>query len=101
MTSSRQGLEADGLASKIWKDLEGFRLGVGKVLEGSRWAWQEGHEARGAQRYLSHWWEIWTCVVCPWHEVCLEAVIYDSRSISPCGLMAVCHWTITIGFRVQ
>jgi hypothetical protein len=39
-TSSRQGLEADGLASKIWKDLEGFRLGVGKVLEGSRWAWR-------------------------------------------------------------
>jgi hypothetical protein len=62
MTSSRQGLEADGLASKIWKDLEGFRLGVGKVLEGSRWAWRKGHEARRAQRYLSHWWEIWTCV---------------------------------------
>jgi hypothetical protein len=40
MTPSRQGLEADGLASKIWKDLEGFRLGVGKVLEGSRWAWR-------------------------------------------------------------
>jgi hypothetical protein len=43
----------------------------------------------------------WTCVVCPWHEVCLEAFIYDSLSISPCGLMVGYHWTITIGFRVQ
>jgi hypothetical protein len=46
----------------VWKDLGGFWLGVGKVLDGSRRAWREGHEARGAQRYLSHWWEIWTCV---------------------------------------
>jgi hypothetical protein len=39
------------------------------------------------QRY-SHGTDMqWTCVVCPWHEVCLEAIIYDSRSISPCGLM--------------
>jgi hypothetical protein len=39
-------------------DLGGFWLGVGKVLEGSRRAWREGHEARGAQRYLSYWPEI-------------------------------------------
>jgi hypothetical protein len=39
-------------------DLGGFWLGVGKVLEGSRRAWRKGHEACGAQRYLSHWPEI-------------------------------------------
>jgi hypothetical protein len=43
----------------------------------------------------------WTCVGCPWHEVCLEAVIYDSCEISPCGLMDIYHWMITIGFQVQ
>jgi hypothetical protein len=46
----------------VWMDLGGFWLGVGKVLEGSRRAWREGHEARGAQRYLSYWWEIRTCI---------------------------------------
>jgi hypothetical protein len=46
----------------VWMDLGGFWLGVGKVLEGSRRAWREGHEVRGAQRYLSHWREIWTCI---------------------------------------
>jgi hypothetical protein len=43
---------------EVWMDLGGFWLGVGKVLEGSRRAWREGHEARGAQRYLSYWPEI-------------------------------------------
>jgi hypothetical protein len=33
---------------RIWKDLG--RLGTGC------------QEACGVQRYLSHWWEIWTCV---------------------------------------
>jgi hypothetical protein len=50
MTSSRQGLEADGLASKIWMVLDGPGLGeLLEVLEGSRWAWQYGHEVCGAQ----------------------------------------------------
>jgi hypothetical protein len=57
MSGSRQGLGRWSV-SKVWKDLEGFQLGVGNVLDGSRRAWQEGHEARGVQRYLSHWPEI-------------------------------------------
>jgi hypothetical protein len=28
----------------------------------------------------------WTCVGCPWHEVCLEAVIYDSCEDKPLWL---------------
>jgi hypothetical protein len=43
----------------------------------------------------------WTCVVCPWHEVCLEAVIYESCLISPCGLMDIYYWTITYCFTLE
>jgi hypothetical protein len=32
---------------------------------------------------------------------CLEAVIYESCLISPCGLMDIYDWTITILFQFR
>jgi hypothetical protein len=43
----------------------------------------------------------WTGVGCPWHVSCLEAVIYESCLISPCGLMDIYYWMITLVFQVQ
>jgi hypothetical protein len=42
----------------------------------------------------------WTCVGCPWHVSCLEAVIYESCLISPCGLMDIYYWTIVVRFQI-
>jgi hypothetical protein len=42
----------------------------------------------------------WTCVGCHWHVSCLEAVIYESCLISPCGLNDIYYWTIVVRFQI-